>query len=211
MGFWSALGKIGSVAAPIAANFIPGVGPALGAAMGAAGAGLGALGQSQAQNRGAKLTAQGDMERLLLEREAQLQQQQIARQAEGRASGSDAWRKLMAAEHLGTPGARPQNAGPYNVAPRQATEAQLFGADQMKNEVMKRLQGGNPIPEVSQHPLAMDPKLMNPGKMEQFAGLAGAGLSFLGRPQPPDYLAMLLAQNQPQGPQGLYAAPMSPR
>lgn len=209
MSFWSALKNIGSAAAPLA-NVIPGVGPVLGGILGAAGAGLGAMGQSQAQNRGAKLTAQGDMERLLLEREQQLQQQQIARQQSGQSSGSDAWRKLMSAEHIGTPGARPQNAGAYNVAPRQATEAQLYGADLLKREAMKRLEGGNPIPEVTQHQMAMDPKLMNAGGLEKFAGVAGAGLSFLGRPQQPDYLAMLLAQSRPQGPQGLYAAPGRP-
>jgi hypothetical protein len=38
------------------------------------------------------------------------------------------------------------------------------------------LQGGNPIPQVTQHGLEVDRKLMNPGKWEKILGYASTAL-----------------------------------
>lgn len=186
MGWLSALGKIGGIAGGIVGAPFTGGASLLPSILGAAGAGLGAISQGQAQNRGEQFGGQMDLEKLLLEREQQLQQQQIAREQEGRTSGNDAWKRLLMAQHTIDPGARPQ-LSPYSVAPRQSTGAELQGADAMTQEVMKRLQGGNPIPAVTQHQSVVDPSLLKSGWLEKLTGYGGAGLSAyanLRRPQP---------------------------
>lgn len=193
MGFWSGLGK----ALSIGGSLIPGVGPILGAA----GAGLGAISQGQANNRGEKLAGQMDLERLLMDRDESLFGRQLAREQEGRAGSSDAWRKLLSAQRLMNPGSRPQ-LSPYSVAPRQSSTEELSGADALTREVLARLQGGNPIPQVTERPMNVDPSLMDPGVFERIAGYASPALSYLGR-QPQtiansrgDALARILAGAQ---------------
>lgn len=182
MGFWSTLGKIGGAAGSIAAiPFSGGLSmAALPGILGAGGAALGAIGQSQAQNRDAKLGAQSDLEQLLLQR-AQIDAQSdrdyfdqgIRREQEGRASGTDAYRKLLAAQRTLSPGERP-NVSPYAAPRRQPTDMERQGADAMTAEVMARLQGGNPIQAPTLRaplpPSAMDPRLMQPGKLESISG-----------------------------------------
>lgn len=186
MSFLSGLGKIlGTVGSVAAIPFTGGASmAALPAILGAGGAALGAIGQGKAMNRDAQFSGQLDLEKLLMERDAQAFNQQIARAQEGRTSGTDAWRKLLAAEHVGTPGARP-NVSPYGVPQRQATEAELFGADQMKQEVMKRLQGGNPITLPAMRQPAVDPNLLKAGAFEQLAGYLSPALSVLGQARGP--------------------------
>jgi hypothetical protein len=58
---------------------------------------------------------------------------------------SSAWESLLSAQRTLNPGARPQLAGKYAVAPRTATGIERQGADALTPEVMARLQGGNPI------------------------------------------------------------------
>lgn len=147
--------------------------------IGGAGAGLSAYGQSAAGNRDGKYAGQLDLEQLLMDRDKQYFDQSIDREKEGRAGLTDAWQKLLAAEHVGSPGARPQ-LSPYSVARRQPTETELFGADQMKQEVLRRLQGGNPIAVPQQRPLSIDPTLLNAGTGEKVSGWLGAGLGALG-------------------------------
>jgi hypothetical protein len=162
MGFWSGLGKValgvgGALAAPFTggASLIPTI-------AGAAGAGLGAISQGKAQNRGEKFGGQLDLERALLEREMGNMR-----------SGGDAWRRLQSAQRTISPGARPQ-LSPYSVAPRQATGAELSGADAMTREVMARLQGGPGRAQI-------DPSLLDPGWFESLAGYASPALSLYGR------------------------------
>lgn len=145
------------------------------AALNAGGAVLSGISSAKAKNRGAKFEGQTTLEQLMLEREKQLQSQQIARETEGRASASDAWRKLLATSRTLNPGARPQ-LSPYSVAPRQASEAETTGASALQQEVMARLQGGNPIPTVTQHDLEVDRRLLDPSKSERWLGYIGAGL-----------------------------------
>jgi hypothetical protein len=181
MGWLSAIGKgLGAIGGIAAAPFTGGASlAALPAILGAGGAALGAISQGQASNRGQEFGGQLDLERLLMDRDAQFQNQQIAREQEGRTSGKDAWRRLLSAQHTISPGARP-SLSPYSVAPRQATGAELQGADAMTQEVLARLMGGNPIAEPTQRPLAVDPKLLKSGWLEKLAGYGGAGLSAYG-------------------------------
>jgi hypothetical protein len=181
MGFWGTLGKIGGAIGGIAAAPFTGGGSlaALPAILGAGGAALGAISQGKAQNRGAEFGGQLDLERLLMERDAQFFNQNIAREQEGRAGASDAWRKLLSAQHTISPTPRP-NVSPYSAAPRQATGAEMQGADALTQEVLARLTGGNPIAAPTQRPLSVDPKLLKSGWLEKLAGYGGAGLSAYG-------------------------------
>lgn len=192
MGFWSGLGNMAKGAG---LGFLTG-GPA-GAAVGAAGAGLGAMSQGMANNRGGKLSAQMDLARLLLDRDQNYfsNQMDVAKTGfdqsiraadEGRTSASDAFRKLLASQRVLSPGARPQLAGQYSVAPRQATDMERQGASALSNEVMARLMGGNPVrpstmPTARQTDLGVDMSLANPGRMERILGYASPALTFLGR------------------------------
>ena len=175
MGFLDVLKGIGKV----------GLGFATGGPIGAIGAGIGAISQGQAQNRGQKFGGQMDMERALIERALMNNQ-----------SRQGAWRGLKSAQHTISPGPRPQ-LSPYSVAPRQATGAELSGADALTREVMARLQRG---PSQA----AIDPKLLDPGIMERILGYGSTGIGAYGAykaSQPPpvinnskgDALARLLA------------------
>ncbi len=170
MGFMDVLKGIGKV----------GLGFLSGGPVGAIGAGIGAVSQGKAQNRGEKLSGQFDLEQMLMARDSDLFNRQVGREEEGRTSGNDAWKRLMQAQHVINPGPRPQLAGKYSIAPRQSTEAELSGADAMTREVMARLQGGNPIAEQRERPMAIDPKLLDPGMLERILGYGSMGLSAVG-------------------------------
>ena len=159
MGFWSTVGKIAKVAAPVVAAPFTG-GASLAALPGVIGAGLGEISQSTAHNRGEKFGGQLDLERALIEREFMNNQ-----------SRKSAWSGLKSAQHTINPGARPQ-LSPYSVAPRQSTGAELQGADALTQEVMARLQGGPGRTNV-------DTSLLDPGIWERITGYGSAGLSGL--------------------------------
>lgn len=175
MGFWGTLAKIGGIAAaPFTggASLIPTI-------AGAASAGLGALAQGKAQNRGAEFGGQLDLERLLMERERGYQDMRIGREQEGRAGQTDAWRKLLAANYAQNPGPRPQ-LSPYSVGPRQQSPEMQQGADALMQQVLARLMGGNPIPQIQERQPAVDPKLLKPGMFETLAGYGSLGGGILG-------------------------------
>jgi len=151
VGFLDVLKGIGKV----------GLGFATGGPVGAIGAGLGAISQGQAHNRGEKFGGQLDMERALIERELMNNQ-----------SRKGAWQGLLSAQHTINPGPRPQLSR-YSVAPRQAGAAELSGADALTREVSARLQRG---PSQA----AIDPKLLDPGLMERILGYGSAGMGALG-------------------------------
>ena len=176
MGFWSTLGKIGSIGA---APFTGGASLAALPAIDAIGAGLGAAAQGMANNRGAKFQGQLDLERLLMQREQNAFNNQVTREQEGRAGQADAFRKLMAAQRVASPAARP-NVTPYAAPRRMATDAELSGADALTQQVLARLQGGNPITLPAERQMQVDPKLLNAGVLERIFGIAGAGATVYG-------------------------------
>lgn len=197
MGFLSGLGKILGIGGSLAAApFTGGSSLAwLPAALGAGGAALGALGQGQAQNRGAQFGGQMDLSSLLLSRElgqAGLQgdadqdffNQNLMREQEGRASRNDAMRSLMGAGRVLNPGPRPQ-LSPYSVKPREFSDTERQGAQAMQAEVMSRLQGGNALPQVERRQVnigmpTVDPRLLQPGAMENISSWLAPILSGLG-------------------------------
>jgi hypothetical protein len=180
MGFWSGLGKVLGVAAPIVAAPFTGGASLLATGLGAAGAAAGAFSQGQAQNRGAEFAGQLDLERLLMERDDQFLDQQLAREQEGRESATDAYRKLLSAQRVLNPGPRP-SFSTYSAPRRQATDMERQGADALSQEVMARLTGGNPIAPISQRPMSVDASRLKAGGMEKALGVASPFLSFLGR------------------------------
>lgn|SRR5574341_1864314 len=186
MGFWGGLGKVLGVAgSAIAAPFTGGTSLAwLPGVLGAAGAGLGAISQGKAQNRDAQYAGQMDLEQLLMQRDRDYWNQLLSREQEGRAGQSDAWRKLMSAQRVMSPGARPQ-LSPYSVAPRQATDMEREGANALSQEVLARLMGGNPIPMPERRAHAIDPRLLKAGGMERVSGYLSPILSYLGQPRQP--------------------------
>lgn len=196
MGFLSGLGKVLGVAgAGLAAPFTGGASlAALGPILGAAGAGLGAASQAKANNRGEQYGGQLDLEQLLMARDSQNQNMNIAREQEGRAGQTDAFRKLLSAQHLLTP-ATQTHLSPYSATPRTATDAERGGADALTEQVLARLQGGNPIAPVESRPITandaafrVDPRLLQAGSGEQIGGWLSAilpSLGMLSRPKPP--------------------------
>jgi hypothetical protein len=151
------------------------------AGLSAGGAALGSAANASANNRGEKLSAQQDIANLLLQRDRQYQDMQIAREQEGRAGASDAYKKLLSTSHLLNPGPQSQLAGKYSIAPRQAGPEEMQGAEALRAEVMKRLTGGNQMPQVQPTDLGIDRNLMNPGVMEKIGGYAAPALDVLSR------------------------------
>jgi hypothetical protein len=154
--------------------------------LGAFGAGSGAYSQGQAQNRGTQLDAQMEMERLLQDRERQAFNEQILAERSNRESGQDAWRRLIAAQHMKSPGPQPMLT-PYSVAPRARTGAELQGADAMTQEVMKRLQGGGTITPTPSRAPNIDMGLTKPGIMEKILGIGAPVGTYLGNRNRPIY------------------------
>lgn len=147
--------------------------------LGAAGKAIGAAAERKAKNRAAKFEGQTELERLLLERDREYFNQTLAREQEGRLSGSDAWRKLIASQRLLEPGPRPQ-ISPYAAAPRTLTPADYQGLTSMTNEALVRTQGGNPIAPITPRPSVVDPRLLDPGKFERVAAWLAPILGYSG-------------------------------
>lgn len=196
MGFWSGLLKgLGAAGAAAAVPFSGGASlTALPSILGIAGAGLAGASQGAASNRGNKFEGQLGLQSLLMQRDQQNFQNSIAREQEGRAGATDAWRKLLSAQHTLSPAAMP-NITPYAAAQRMPTDAERTGADALTAEVLKRLQGGNPIAPFQQSPNGVDPSLLDPGLFERIAGYASpvlTGLSAL-QQRPP----LVMSAKQP--------------
>jgi hypothetical protein len=71
----------------------------------------------------------------------------IAREKEGRAGQTDAYRKPPERAARPDPAAH-TSLSPYSVAPRMPTGAETSGADALTQQVLARLQNGNPIAPV---------------------------------------------------------------
>jgi hypothetical protein len=183
MGWLSTLAKVGLVGA---APFTGGATLAALPAVDAIAKGLGGVSQAKANNRGEQFGGQLDLEQLLMARDQQNQNMSIAREQEGRTGQTDAYRKLLSAQHVLTP-ATHTSLSPYSVAPRTATDAERGGADALTQQVLARLQGGNPIAPVTPRPLTandsafrIDPNLLKAGKGESISGWLSALLPALG-------------------------------
>ena len=182
MGFWGTLGKIaGAVGAGVAAPLTGGASlTALPTILGAAGAGLGAISSGHASNRGQEFGGQLALQNLLMNRDQQAFNNSISREQEGRASATDAIKKLLGAQRILNPMQRP-NVSPYSAPQRQYTDAERTGAQALSDEVMQRLQGGNPIGPFVQSPMQVDPRLLKPGTLERIFGIASPILGAAGQ------------------------------
>jgi hypothetical protein len=173
MGFLSFLGKIAAPVASIAAApFTAGTSLSwLPAALGAGGAALGSMGEASAQNRGERLAALLEQDKLRL----------LAEQ-DRRTSESDAMRKLAQTAYLrgggyqapATPrtitlGGMQRELPSFGFGPRAASEAQMSAASDLERELLARLSGpGFQLSDYSRE--------MKPGIGERLAGIFGPAL-----------------------------------
>jgi hypothetical protein len=191
MSFWSTLAKIGGyAAAPLTGGASIPIGNTIGNALGSAAG-------SMAGNRSGQFSGQMDLARLLQERDQNNRMlglqadnnyvsNQIAREQEGRAGQQDAWRKLLSAQHTLSPTQLP-TVSTYQAPMRMPTDAERSGADALTQQVLSRLQGGNPLAEVQRSNVAsqydpmstVDPKLLKPGMLEKILGIGSAVSSSL--------------------------------
>jgi hypothetical protein len=144
------------------------------------GQGLGGASSAQASNRGSEFYGQYLLELAQQAADKQHQADLIAREQEGRTGAQDAWRKLQSTGHLLSPAPMP-NVSPYAAPQRTPTNAETTGANALSAEVLKRLQGGNPIPVPVQRPLTMDPSLLKPGALEKTSSWLSPILALLGK------------------------------
>jgi len=186
MGFWNTLGKIGGIAGSIAA--IPFTGgasaaaipalSAMGSIAGAAGSALGGMSDAKAKNRDAELSAQHQIANQLLMRDKNYNDASLAYEKEGREGQGQAMARLLATQRRASPSAMP-NVSPYAAAPRQRTEMETGADDLLAQQMMLRLQGGNPLPKPQLTDLQIDRGLMKPGTGENLTGWLSAGLGGL--------------------------------
>jgi hypothetical protein len=180
MSLWSTLAQIGGIAA---APFTGGASLAIPAALEVGSKALGAAANSSASNRSAQVQADIEQERLRQQSQRDFWQALVAREQEGRASGTDALKKLQQTSYLeNRTGYRPTTLSTsvgsktlpsFGFGPAASTEADVTGAQALRNEVMKRLQGGNAIPEVPnpyENPFMLPER--HAGFWEKFAGIA---------------------------------------
>jgi len=198
MGWKEVLGGIAGIGGIAAAPFTGGTSLSwVPAALGAAGAGLGAMSQSQASNRGNKFAGQSDLAQQMMMRDLgqgnlegqadrDFHSQSLSREQDGRAGRQDAWRKLQSAERTLSPGAQPQ-LSTYSIAPREATANERSGAGALSAEVLARLQGGNPLPDVTRRDVSVrdpndsvDRRLLDASGSERAMGGLSALLGGLG-------------------------------
>lgn len=116
---------------------------------------------ASANNRGAALAANMDMDRL-----------NIDRNAENRASTGDAWRRLQQAAYMEhrTPYAKPAGSTMdfSSMTHGASTPDELAGADAMKQEMLAQLKAGTSLP-----PATNVSQYTQPGAMERLARYAG--------------------------------------
>jgi hypothetical protein len=165
------------------------------------GSALGGAAGSMANNRGEAFSGQMALANLLQQRDLSNRQlgmqadnaylgNQIAREQEGRTGQQDAWRKLLASQHTLSPTQLPM-VSQYQTPQRMPTAAEQTGASALTDQVLARLQGGNPIAPVERSNVAsgfdplsvVDPKLLKSGVLEKILGIGSAvapGLSLFG-------------------------------
>jgi len=193
MGFWSGLGKVLSIAGPIAAAPFTGGASLLGMAglggttaatiggiAGAAGSALGGLGDSQAKNRGAELASQNELSKQLLLRDKAYQDALVTREQEGRKAEGTNFARLLSAQHALSPASMP-SVSPYAASQRQATGAEAQGADLLTQQVLARMAAGNPIPMPEKTDLMINRKLLKPGAAENWTNWLGTGAGLYGK------------------------------
>lgn len=160
MSIWSTLGKIGAIGA---APFTGGASLSALPLIDAVGAGINGATQASASNRGTRLQAQMDQDRL-----------QMDANHENRTAESDIIKKLAQANYLSSGGANFQGTTPYSssFAPRAASPAQQQAARTMEAELLRRQANPMRLQDYS--------KNMNPGLWERLGGILGPAASAFG-------------------------------
>jgi hypothetical protein len=149
--------------------------------------------ETMANNRSASLDAATNQERLRqnqfgldTQRQNSMFDELVARSQEGRASGTDAWKKMQYGDYVANGGSeyKPANGLPsYGFGPHASTDVEKQGAEALRAEAMQRLQGGNPI-DIPAYPtttpFTYDPKLTKGSTAEKLMGYGSAALGTWG-------------------------------
>ena len=130
------------------------------------------------------------------------------REQEGRVGRTSAFKDLQHAEYVGNRGepapvvtTSGRTLNTMGLGPRASTDAERAGATGLRDEVLTRLQGGNPLPMPERAPtfqvpsagrprmydsqFTVDPRLRQPGLMERIGNIAGPVLGAIGTQQRP--------------------------
>lgn len=174
MGFWGGLAKIGGiVGGGLATAFTGGAAaPLLGAALSMGGQVAGSLADSAAANRGTKLDASQEQDRI-----------NTLRGVEDRNSQGDAWKRLQQAQYIlnKKAGYTPAMTGAgqvasFGTAPTGApSEDMMTGARGLSADTLRRLTEGSQLP-----PTSDVNKLSKMSVWEKLMNIAGPTLSGLG-------------------------------
>lgn len=147
---------------------------------------LGASADTAAHNRGVAMDAQQAEALFNLKQDEDYRNALIAREREGRESGTDAQRKLQQAEYIAnnqgyspisiTTGGQSRKLPAYGFGPTQSTEAEKAGAVGIRGEALKRLEGGNQLPAIPE-PIPFEFEDKEPSTFEEIAQWTVPGLS----------------------------------
>ena len=197
MGFWSSLGKIGKIAAPIAASFIPGVGPIAGKLLGGAGEIAGSLAEGAAANRTEADKRSLDQDRTRVTDEISLRNAELERaklpsdlrtneDAQARNAYKDALKASLARNMQDVSfGPRPKGVPTMSFSggsrPSAIGEGGRKAAEIMENQALQRLL--NPEARVAMSPLerVKMSEAQKAGMMEKILGPLGMGLNVAGK------------------------------
>lgn len=148
------------------------------------GRGVASLGESAAHNRGQELGADENAAGIDRQNMSAWNTAMINREAEGRAGANDAMRNVQRTEYINNAtGYTPANRGDgrgvlpsYGFGPQASTQTEKDAASQLQMVAKRRLEEGNPIPELTPPgPFTSDAR--NPGMTERISNIAGPALS----------------------------------
>lgn len=189
MGFWSKLGKIGSIAGAGALTAFTGgaASPLLMAALGAGGAAAGAAASSMAKNRGVKQDVALQTEQQRQSGEGAYLNALLNREQEKRMQAGDAWKRLLQTDYVSnykpnglalSPFSRPIQ-GPSAAMQASAADPALLSELRSRSNYSFDPYGGADPSGVRLSPdtQAQISKLGNAGIWEKILGVAGPALS----------------------------------
>lgn len=188
MGFWSTLGKIGSIAGPlVAAPFTGGtsllgllgasapVASAIGAGLGAAGRLASGASAQRAQDRGARtefdLYNNAAYNRDMQSRTGQQNEQALLYAKARQDAERNRLRQIGSADMLGSSRPPTDSRAVLSGAGYMSPETIAL----MRDRAMKALESGSDVPELAQMPAYRETQMAQPGKMDSFLSALSMG------------------------------------
>jgi hypothetical protein len=147
--------------------------------LGGAGAALRGGAQASAENRGAKLDAGMEANKLNQQAYRDWQAQMIAREQAGAGVRNDAWRAVQQGKYVSDWKQPTQQFSPYTRA-LVGPDDELRNAGRVRQDDAFSRLAGNVIPMPEQQRYDLDPKLLEGSTWEKLQGYLGAGLGVAG-------------------------------